>query len=744
MAKNNWSEKGCECLKKEDFVQAKTYFEKAAEEGDVEAYCFLGDLYYLGDGVEQDYEKAFDIYMKGYKAGDTDCATNLGTCYYWGLGVEADLHKAAFYKEKAAEAGDSEAMFDLGLCYEKGYGVSMDIRKAIDLFKKASEEVPFAYLKLASIYEYGEGGIEKDLAKAFEYSYKAMIEGEKRAGLILAPFYEKGIVVEKDTEKAKTIYQETFDYLHKMAFEEEDDDAIFRLGNIYFNGLPQIGIKQDFRMALELYLKVEDENDMVQNDLGVIYANGLGVEQNYKKAVYWYSQAAEKQNKEAISNLANCYLLGRGVEQDDRKAAEYHSKAASLGNPASQNLLGQMYLKGKGMEQNYTKAIYWLRKACENEVLHAFAPLGDCYRKGLGVEMDEKKAFELYQKGAQMGDLCSKLSMAECLIEGWGTRCDIKQATQILQAVCNDEEEYRENPIPVISHEDKSGHFFMEDPLDELNLKHYAKAYYLLGKLYYADKGNGGANPSKAIAMLRMADKLGYEGEELSPEKVIDKIVEETEKEDVQDATDCHVVVREENDGRERYKVVLHHADGTESVVKFKGRNKFIYILALLIAKEGRSVCGLTTAHFSYMREDLKDIANHLQVRVDTNSYSEWIDEFIYANKGEIYGRSVEEQKEHEYEEYYSLFPYRYSNAFSGANRAIKACCKSDDEFETFKLRSTGGKNAITTMSLGFSQIKLPDSLMDYLDSLPTQKDLENHKILKAKWMRINDKDRKE
>ena len=109
MAKNNWSEKAWECLKKEDFVQAKTYFEKAAEEGDIEAYCFLGDLYYWGDGVEQDYEKAFDMYMKGYKAGDTDCATNLGTCYYWGLGVEADLHKAAFYKEKAAEAGDSEA-----------------------------------------------------------------------------------------------------------------------------------------------------------------------------------------------------------------------------------------------------------------------------------------------------------------------------------------------------------------------------------------------------------------------------------------------------------------------------------------------------------------------------------------------------------------------------------------------------------------------------------------------------------
>lgn len=41
MTKNNWSEKAWECLKKEDFVQAKTYFEKAAEEGNAEAHFSL-------------------------------------------------------------------------------------------------------------------------------------------------------------------------------------------------------------------------------------------------------------------------------------------------------------------------------------------------------------------------------------------------------------------------------------------------------------------------------------------------------------------------------------------------------------------------------------------------------------------------------------------------------------------------------------------------------------------------------
>ena len=44
MAENSWSEKGCECMEKEDYAQAKAYFEKAMEEGNAEAYCFFGDL----------------------------------------------------------------------------------------------------------------------------------------------------------------------------------------------------------------------------------------------------------------------------------------------------------------------------------------------------------------------------------------------------------------------------------------------------------------------------------------------------------------------------------------------------------------------------------------------------------------------------------------------------------------------------------------------------------------------------
>ena len=199
-----------------------------------------------------------------------------------------------------------------------------------------------------------------------------------------------------------------------------------------------------------------------------------------------------------MNNLGNCYYWGHGVEQDYGKAAEYHSKAANLGYANSQEVLGELYFDGKGVEQNYTQAAYWFKEGCENGERTAFGPLGDCYREGLGVEKDERMAFELYQTGAQMEDLQSKVALAECLIEGWGTHADLKKAFQILEGVCSDEEEYREKLVTMVVDEDEKGRIFWENPLDEYNLKYYAKAYFLLGTLYYARKGTGGSSPSKA------------------------------------------------------------------------------------------------------------------------------------------------------------------------------------------------------------------------------------------------------
>ena len=476
-----------------------------------------------------------------------------------------------------------------------------------------------------------------------------------------------------------------------------------------------------------------------QTSLGILYYFGQGVPKNYTKAAEWYKKAAEQGDALATYNLAGCYRLGRGVEQNDEMAATYNQKAANMDMPEAQAELAGMYYRGTGVEQDYTMAVHWFKRAIANGYENAYYGLGCCYYDGRGVEKDRKEAFRLFELGEKQGDRHCLMAVAECCIEGQGTAADYVRAQKILEHICGEHKDNQEETRVVdINHENELINFWY-NPLDEKLMPYYAKAYYLLGTLYYAGKGSGGANPTKAIAMLRMADRLGYEGDGMSPEDLISKIVGEAEKEDIQDATDCYVEVREHKGKGERYDVVLHHADGTETPVKFVGRNKFIYLLALLIAHEGKSVAPLSTAHFSYMRDSLAEMAETL--RVNTTSYSEWIDEFVYAETDEA--KDLRDSPGHEGKCYCSPSSYRYSNAYSGANRAVKSACNGD-EYELFMLRSTGGRYAVTGVPLDVSQIELPGSLMDYLDELPTQKEISGFKVSGTKWLSIKRKEKAE
>ncbi len=60
---------------------------------------------------------------------------------------------------------------------------------------------------------------------------------------------------------------------------------------------------------------------MAQNALGSIYADGLGVTQDYAAAMNWYSKAAAQGLALAQYNLGIMHGRGQGVPQDYRRSA---------------------------------------------------------------------------------------------------------------------------------------------------------------------------------------------------------------------------------------------------------------------------------------------------------------------------------------------------------------------------------------------------------------------------------------
>ena len=89
---------------------------------------------------------------------------------------------------------------------------------------------------------------------------------------------------------------------------------------------------------------------------GVFYKNGIGVEKNIEKSIYWYQKSAENENKFAQYNLGRCYKDGIGVEKDEAKAFEWYEKSAKQDYSNAQNSLEVFYKNDRGVKKKYRKS----------------------------------------------------------------------------------------------------------------------------------------------------------------------------------------------------------------------------------------------------------------------------------------------------------------------------------------------------------------------------------------------------
>jgi hemolysin activation/secretion protein len=161
-------------------------------------------------------------------------------------------------------------------------------------------------------------------------------------------------------DNAKPDVQKKF----KMAMsgaEQGDASAMYMLGMMYANGQ---GVPQDYKKAALWYYKASERgNALAQYRLGVMYANGDGVTQSYEDAVAWYRKAAKQGNAMAQFNLGAKYASGQGVPQDYKEAASWYSRAADQGLANAQNNLGVLYFNGQGVPRNLILAYKWVSLA---------------------------------------------------------------------------------------------------------------------------------------------------------------------------------------------------------------------------------------------------------------------------------------------------------------------------------------------------------------------------------------------
>ena len=73
--------------------------------------------------------------------GGADAQEMLGDMYYFGQGVPQDYAKAAHWIRKAAEQGDADGQFMLGYMYTEGEGLPQDVVQAYAWYNLAAAAV---------------------------------------------------------------------------------------------------------------------------------------------------------------------------------------------------------------------------------------------------------------------------------------------------------------------------------------------------------------------------------------------------------------------------------------------------------------------------------------------------------------------------------------------------------------------------------------------------------------------------
>lgn len=144
-------------------------------------------------------------------------------------------------------------------------------------------------------------------------------------------------IEKREWEEARCYYEKAAELCHVVAIDNlasEASQGYFQFGNI---------VQQDKRRPPDL-------------------------EAGYR----WYKEGARLGYPLSCGGLSHCYLEGMGTEQNLKKAFKWAKLGAEKGpgqkgSAECMRQCGIMYAQGKGVKQSDEQAIYWLQKALEIE-----------------------------------------------------------------------------------------------------------------------------------------------------------------------------------------------------------------------------------------------------------------------------------------------------------------------------------------------------------------------------------------
>ena len=245
------------------------------------------------------------------------------------LTIDPKMHEAYQYYLKKAKQGNGKASYLVGWASLMNLGINQQNNPTacIKWFKKSAD---LGYAPGIATYadSYKAGSIDSitALKKAEKVRYKLYLQAAKKGSRLGYVYLITHYVYKKNSEQ--TLY-----WLRKGEALNYPEVILLHAGYSYSGTI----VPKDYAKALQLYKK------------------GLQ-----------FKTLGFKSIKGTLDAVGDIYYLGTGAKKDYKKAYYYYNQAALLNDGYAQNKLGDMYYAGIGVKKDHKQANYWYCQAQKN------------------------------------------------------------------------------------------------------------------------------------------------------------------------------------------------------------------------------------------------------------------------------------------------------------------------------------------------------------------------------------------
>ena len=311
------------------------------------------------------------------------------------------------------------------------YAESSELRKLINKVNKCKQE----------------NATQKDMASTVELAHKVIEKNPKETG---AAYYYLGEIYARTNSEKVRDYEKAMDCLQKSLHALGPKNKLrsfahYNIGLLYYQGK---GMEQNYDSAFVHFEKAQELNksliagyaEMIEFGLGTnkdpgyaltCYEEGISAGEDFYEKAYALRYVIQHMinndlNEEAYKNY-QMYIITCSAKNDEKGSLKYLKASSDAGFVPAMCSYASYLRQGELVEKNLEEAVRLCKVASDAGYLPAMFNYVYTYKLfDNSITLEEQ--FKLYKKSADLGFPLSQTTVGAYYYNGWGVKANIEEA----------------------------------------------------------------------------------------------------------------------------------------------------------------------------------------------------------------------------------------------------------------------------------------------------------------------------